>query len=78
MREDYLWDRSGPPDPEIERLETELASLRYRFVRPLPGARRQRAAARGSPWRPPCCWPPPLLFRGSIAPADPTRGAWEA
>ena len=31
MREDYLWDRSGPPDAEIEQLETELASLRYRF-----------------------------------------------
>jgi len=75
MREDYLWDRSGPPDPEIERLETELASLRYRFVRPLPGARRQRAAG---------AWlamaaavllaAAALLFRGSIAPADPT--AW--
>jgi len=73
MREDYLWDRSGPPDPEIERLETELASLRYRFVRPLPGARRQRAAG---------AWlamaaavllaAAALLFRGSIAPADPT------
>ena len=27
---DYLWDRSGPPDPEIERLERTLAPLRYR------------------------------------------------
>jgi hypothetical protein len=29
MKEDYLWDRSGPPDPEIERLERTLAGLRY-------------------------------------------------
>jgi len=34
MREDYLWDRSGPPDPEIEQLEAGLASLRYRPGRP--------------------------------------------
>ena len=30
MNDDYLWDRSGPPDPEIERLEKTLAPLRYR------------------------------------------------
>lgn len=30
MNQDYLWDRSGPPDPEIERLEQTLAPLRYR------------------------------------------------
>jgi hypothetical protein len=30
MNEDYLWDRSGPPDPEIQRLEETLATLRYR------------------------------------------------
>jgi hypothetical protein len=32
MSEDYLWDRTGPPDPEIERLERMLAPLRYRHV----------------------------------------------
>src|ERR1017187_853593 len=26
MTEDYLWDRSGPPDPEIESLERTLAA----------------------------------------------------
>jgi hypothetical protein len=26
----YLWDRSGPPDPEIEGLERLLAPMRYR------------------------------------------------
>jgi hypothetical protein len=75
MSEEYLWDRSGPADPEIERIEMELASLRYRFDRGMPGALRQRArrewlavaaavllAAAG------------LLFRGAGAPAAPT--AW--
>lgn len=27
---DYLWDKSGPPDPEIERLERLLAPMRHR------------------------------------------------
>jgi FecR-like protein len=30
MSDRYLWDRSGPPDPEVERLEKTLAPLRYR------------------------------------------------
>lgn len=37
MNEDYLWDKSGEPDPEMERLENTLASLRYkRPAEPLP------------------------------------------
>ncbi len=36
MNDEYLWDRSGPPDPEIERLERTLAPLRYRLQRPGP------------------------------------------
>jgi hypothetical protein len=37
MNEDYLWDKSGEPDPEIERLEQTLGRLRYkRPVEPLP------------------------------------------
>jgi hypothetical protein len=34
MNERYLWDRTGPADPEIQRLEHALAPLRYRH-RPL-------------------------------------------
>lgn len=30
MNDDYLWDRSGPPDPDVARLEHALAPLRYR------------------------------------------------
>jgi hypothetical protein len=36
MNEDYLWDGSGPPDPEIARLEETLAPFRYRVRPPAP------------------------------------------
>jgi hypothetical protein len=37
MNEDYLWDKSGEPDPEIEQLENTLGRLRYKpSVEPLP------------------------------------------
>lgn len=37
MNDDYLWDRSGEPDPEVERLEKLLG--RYRHDAPLRVAR---------------------------------------
>jgi hypothetical protein len=45
--DDYLWDRSGAPDPDIERLERKLASLAAqdpppRLVLPEPPVRRRR------------------------------------
>jgi len=37
MNEDYLWDKSGEPDPDIEQLEKTLGRLRYRRpAEPLP------------------------------------------
>jgi len=33
MNDDYLWDRSGPPDLEVAALERRLAPLRYRHGR---------------------------------------------
>lgn len=43
MRNDYLWDRSGPPDPDVQHLEQLLGGMRYQ--RPL-------ALAKPSPiWR---------------------------
>jgi hypothetical protein len=30
MKDDYLWDRSGEPDADIEQLEERLSSFRYR------------------------------------------------
>jgi hypothetical protein len=29
MKDDYLWDKSGEPDPEIQKLEEILGALRY-------------------------------------------------
>jgi hypothetical protein len=29
MGDDYLWDKSGPPDPEVARLERLLGRYRY-------------------------------------------------
>jgi hypothetical protein len=34
MKEDYLWDKSGEPDPEIQELEEILGTLKYK-PRPL-------------------------------------------
>ncbi|HJU54243.1 MAG TPA: hypothetical protein VJ715_06720, partial [Pyrinomonadaceae bacterium] len=37
MNEDYLWDKTGEADPEIEMLEQKLSSLRFkRPAAPLP------------------------------------------
>jgi hypothetical protein len=30
MNDDYLWDKSGEPDPEVERLETLLGEFRHK------------------------------------------------
>ena len=49
MNEKYLWDRSGPPDPEIERLEQLLAPLRYGFDRKIAPAESRRQAGLPAP-----------------------------
>jgi hypothetical protein len=38
MNKDYLWDKSGEPDPEIQQLEEILGTLRYQ-PKPLPLAK---------------------------------------
>jgi len=45
MNEDYLWDRSGPPDLEVARLEKLLAPLGHRPRQPRSAARWAVAAA---------------------------------
>jgi len=45
MREEYLWDRSGPPDAEIERLERLLAPLGHRAPAFAPARKPWRAMA---------------------------------
>ena len=46
MNEDYLWDKSGEPDPEIQQLEEILGTLRYQpkpfeVPRDVPAPRRR-------------------------------------
>jgi hypothetical protein len=49
MNDDYLWDRSGDPDPEVERLERVLGEYRYRET-PLSPALRSRFSWQRKPW----------------------------
>lgn len=50
MSDQYLWDRSGPPDPDVERLERLLGRLQT--TPPMPAWRRAaEAAAPGTAWR---------------------------
>ena len=42
MNDDYLWDRSGPPDPEVQRLERLLARYRGSGTAPALPPRRRR------------------------------------
>jgi hypothetical protein len=55
MNDDYLWDRSGEPDPEVARLEHLLEPLRHRpgtldFSRRFEQPVTARAPAWSGPW----------------------------
>jgi hypothetical protein len=42
MNDDYLWDKTGEPDPQIKQLEDILGTLRYQpRALPLPVTRRR-------------------------------------
>lgn len=45
MKDDYLWDGSGEPDPDVEQLEKLLGSYRYQ-ARPLDARFEQQLIAR--------------------------------
>jgi len=49
MNDDYLWDRSGEPDPEVERLERVLGEYRYRET-PLSPVLRSHFSWQRKPW----------------------------
>ena len=52
MRDDYLWDGSGPPSPDVRGLEELLAPLGYRaqpFAPPARVAQRPLVARRWFP-----------------------------
>ena len=47
MNDDYLWDRSGEPDPEVERLERVLGKYRYQDKSLSPALRSRLSERRG-------------------------------
>ncbi|HKP88230.1 MAG TPA: hypothetical protein VJZ26_19150 [Blastocatellia bacterium] len=51
MKDDYLWDGSGDPDPEVERLEKMLGRYRYE-PKPLNPAFDQQLLPRRTRWWP--------------------------
>lgn len=73
MNEDYLWDRSGPPDPEIVKLEEQLAPFRHRGramqPQPKPRAYWRWAAAAAA------LIAGVVVWRASTPPPEPT--AWQ-
>ncbi len=81
MADDYLWDRSGEPDPEVERLERLLGRLRS--VPPalhLPAPKVAPIPRRG--WRPNLPLPAAAAAAVLVAAAGwvisrPLRPAWE-
>ena len=85
MKDDYLWDGSGEPDPEIQKLEAALGRLRHtRPAPPFPEAPAVLQPARRRFWQSP--WFPRfavaagvlvaaaigfmLLYPGSIAKSE--------
>ena len=50
MSGDYLWDGSGEPDPEIQRLEAALRPLRSTRPSPRPGSRGPRPSFSPGGW----------------------------
>lgn len=66
MRDDYLWDKSGAPDPTVEKLEKTLAPLGHRdtpLELPAPGQEPARAGGRSAASRFVFPWERPALPR---------------
>ncbi|HKP88154.1 MAG TPA: hypothetical protein VJZ26_18760, partial [Blastocatellia bacterium] len=51
MKDDYLWDKTGDPDPDVQRLEQTLSRFRYQ-PRPLEAVFDKQLSARRTDWRP--------------------------
>ena len=49
MKNDYLWDRSGEPEPEIQKLEAKLVKFRHNAVPPVFPVTTQQADADSAP-----------------------------
>ena len=48
MNDQYLWDKSGPPDPDIEKLERVMGTLRFRGTAPIFPSAAEFTASRES------------------------------
>jgi hypothetical protein len=69
MNDDYLWDRSGKPDPGVAKLEEQLADLRHRGEIPHFSEEefeKLRRRPRGS-WRFYFAWPRLVFAAAAIA-----------
>ena len=73
MNEDYLWDKSGAPDPEIQQLEEILGTLRYQ-PKPLQLAENPTARYSSSVHR--RNYLPLLAIAASVAVALLAGGLW--
>jgi hypothetical protein len=63
MSDDYLWDRTGEPDPDIQQLEKVLGTLRYQ-PRPLVIPAQRQSLFKPSLRR---SYAPPLAIAATIA-----------
>ena len=76
MSDDYLWDRSGEADPEVQRLEELLGRLRSQRDKPesAPGDDRDERVVRfaRSPWR----FRPAAVLAAAAAVVLVVVGAW--
>jgi hypothetical protein len=68
MNDNYLWDRSGKPDPEIQELEEILGTLRYQ-----PGALEIPPHIQVGRWR---SFFPAMAFAAAIALFAVLLGLW--
>ncbi len=73
MSGDYLWDGSGEPDPEVERLEEALAPLRR--IPPPPNRERSHSRRLRLPWRPFAAAAAVVLALAGVAAVAARRGA---
>jgi hypothetical protein len=85
MRDDYLWDGSGEPDPEIQKLETTLSRLRHHRAAPaFPEDTILRPRLWQLPWFRSAAAAAVILVIGMVTlinhrsrPAPESRGGWE-
>lgn len=81
MSDDYLWDKSGPADPEVERLENLLLEFRHTGPAPeFPVSERRQPLGWLFTWRPRVIWAAAamvLLTAGLWYAARFSRPGWE-